>query len=168
MNDLKLQGIKVVHPPRLMYVDHRKWYTPLVELFNRDADDRGVGKPQWPVIANEGDDTFDVGDESLEPWKKDDSMSDRCAAAGEQGDTNDRGFVDTGKRNGEHAGATKGATQSTEGSKKNTALDHGKEADGATAKVSSDSGKGVGGAAGKTTGPDDLDDVFKASLRAAF
>lgn len=154
LNDLKLQGVKVVHPPGLMYVEHRKWYKPMVELFNRDADERGVGRPKWPVISIEGDDTFNMGSEGLQSGKKGGGgTGDRSAAAGKQGDRDDKGFADAGKGNSGHTDAAKGAKQSTDGSKKNTAFDH---------------GKGAGGPTGKTAGSDDLNDAFKANLRAAF
>ena len=82
MNNLKLQGVKVVHPPGLMYVDHRKWYKPMVKVFNRDADGRGVGRPEWPVIAIEGDDDFEVGGEGQGSGKNDGGMGDRFAVPG--------------------------------------------------------------------------------------
>ena len=44
---LQIQGVKVVQPQMLMYLEHRKWFRPMLRVFEKDCEHRGVKKPDF-------------------------------------------------------------------------------------------------------------------------
>ncbi|MCJ1438892.1 hypothetical protein MMC27_008282 [Xylographa pallens] len=56
--ELQIQGVTIVEPRMLMYLDHRKWFKPMLRVFEKDFEARRVEKPdfQWYTFVPEIED----------------------------------------------------------------------------------------------------------------
>ena len=45
--ELQLQGITVIEPKTMMYVEHLKWFKPMLRVFEKDFEARLVKKPDF-------------------------------------------------------------------------------------------------------------------------
>ena len=45
--ELQIQGVTVIEPHTLMYFEHRKWFYPMLRVFEKDFEARRVKKPEF-------------------------------------------------------------------------------------------------------------------------